>query len=216
MKMVSLVCTFHAESGETNVSKLHAILERIQPEVIFLEAPADWRGDGFLLDKINNLESSAVARYIAERLVDLVPVDSPTPKESFFRRVRDFFETVERYSFEYCRLIDSSKERRMREGFSYLNSDDYDDFQADIHNEIIRAIDNRQSAAMKEFYKEWLRVIELRDIEMISNIERYCSENKFSRPVFLVGASHRSSIIYKSSRSTAFNSNDVQWDYSCV
>jgi hypothetical protein len=39
MNSVSLVCTVHEESGCASVAKLHAILERIQPEVIFLEVP---------------------------------------------------------------------------------------------------------------------------------------------------------------------------------
>ena len=37
MTRVSLVCTVHEESGQANVSELCAILERIQPEAIFLE-----------------------------------------------------------------------------------------------------------------------------------------------------------------------------------
>jgi hypothetical protein len=37
MARVSLVCTVHGETGHTNVSELRAILERIQPDVIFLE-----------------------------------------------------------------------------------------------------------------------------------------------------------------------------------
>lgn len=40
MNRVSLVCTVHEEVGQASVFELHAILERIQPEVIFLVAPA--------------------------------------------------------------------------------------------------------------------------------------------------------------------------------
>ena len=54
MKCVSLVCTVHDEMWLANVSELRAILERIQPEVIFLEVPpADFE----------NLESNAVRQY---------------------------------------------------------------------------------------------------------------------------------------------------------
>src|SRR5947208_862674 len=39
MNSVSLVGTVHDEFGRANVSELRAILERIRPEVIFLEVP---------------------------------------------------------------------------------------------------------------------------------------------------------------------------------
>ena len=39
MRCISLVCTVHEETGLANVSGLHAIVEHIQPEVIFLEVP---------------------------------------------------------------------------------------------------------------------------------------------------------------------------------
>jgi hypothetical protein len=39
MRRVSVVFTEHAESGLANASGLLAILERIRPEVIFLECP---------------------------------------------------------------------------------------------------------------------------------------------------------------------------------
>jgi hypothetical protein len=39
MNCVSLICTVH-ELGLANVSELRAILDRIQPEVIFLEVPS--------------------------------------------------------------------------------------------------------------------------------------------------------------------------------
>ena len=39
MNRVALVRTVHDEVGQANVLELHAILERIQPEVVFLEVP---------------------------------------------------------------------------------------------------------------------------------------------------------------------------------
>lgn len=56
---VTLVATVHEESGLANVSELCAILDRIRPEVIFMEIPPldfpDFR-DGVQ----SNLESEAV------------------------------------------------------------------------------------------------------------------------------------------------------------
>jgi hypothetical protein len=41
MNCVSLISTVHEEMALANVSELCAILERIQPEVIFLEVPPE-------------------------------------------------------------------------------------------------------------------------------------------------------------------------------
>jgi hypothetical protein len=38
---ISLICTVHAEKGQASVSELRAALERIQPDVIFVEAPTE-------------------------------------------------------------------------------------------------------------------------------------------------------------------------------
>lgn len=213
MKIISLICTFHDERGRISVSKLHRILEHIQSEVVFLEAPTEWRGSSRLLERKNSLESSAVSQYASGRSVELVPVDLPTPEGSFFKKARDFFEVIERNSIQYCCLIDHNKERMINEGFSYLNSESNNKHYSDLHIEILATIENIRSKWISDFYKEWLHVEEQRDIEMLSNIESYCRDNEFSRAVFLVGAAHRNSIISKSSRWELSESAEVQWDY---
>ena len=45
MKRVSLVGTVHKEKGLASASALLAILERIRPEVFFLEASSEASGD---------------------------------------------------------------------------------------------------------------------------------------------------------------------------
>ena len=63
MNCVSLVCTVHEEMGLANVSALRAILERIQPEVIFLEVPPEAFDDFYKICRRENLESKAVRQY---------------------------------------------------------------------------------------------------------------------------------------------------------
>src|SRR5688572_17271612 len=84
MKRVSLVCTVHRETGLANVSELHSLLERIRPEVIFLELPpADF--DDYIVGTRRTLESTSASRYRAIHPVELVPVDLPTPGDEFIR-----------------------------------------------------------------------------------------------------------------------------------
>ncbi len=62
MKRVSVVGTRHEEKGCANSSELLAILERIKPEVIFLECPPA-AFDAYFNGDPGNLEAIAVSRY---------------------------------------------------------------------------------------------------------------------------------------------------------
>jgi len=92
MKRVSLVGTVHEEAGLASISGLLGILERITPEVIFLEIPSG-AFDDYSKGSRRNLESTAVSRYREMRHVDLVPVDLPTPDAEFFKNNEDLYRT---------------------------------------------------------------------------------------------------------------------------
>src|SRR2546430_14550683 len=83
MKRVSVVGTRHEEKGRANSSELLAILERIKPEIIFLEWPPA-AFDAYFNGDPGNLEAIAVTRYCEDHNVDLIPVDLPTPGGDFF------------------------------------------------------------------------------------------------------------------------------------
>ena len=94
MTRVLVVCTVHRETGLANVSELQAILERIGPEVIFLELPsAD--GDRYLDGIRGTPESIAASRYRALHPVAVVPVDVPAPGDEFKRQVDTLFDSIE-------------------------------------------------------------------------------------------------------------------------
>src|SRR5437762_14377284 len=79
MNSVSMVGTVHDELGRANVSELRAILERIRPEVIYLQAPLAALDDYYVICSRSNLESIGVRRYRDSQQLKLVPVDRPTP-----------------------------------------------------------------------------------------------------------------------------------------
>ncbi len=126
MKRVSLVGTVHKEKGLASASALLAILERISPEVLFLEASSEASGD-YLNDTGKELESATVSRYREIRHVDLVPVDLPIPDAELFQFLGDngyLFKTIERRSPEYCRFVDEYSQEVRERGFAYLNKND--------------------------------------------------------------------------------------------
>lgn len=214
MRTVSLICTFHEERGRVSVSELHAILERIRPDVIFLEVPSDSVQDKFFIEKLNSLESNAVLRYREGHSVELVSVDLSTPDRFFFRNAEEFFNEIEKSSYEYRRLIDENKKIIMSEGFAYLNGELHCKLQAELDKAILETIEKKSSKWMAEMYAAWRHTMEVRDVEMLANIENYCRNNEFTRAAFLVGAAHRASIIAKSSKQHLSQSTEIKWDYS--
>src|SRR5437763_10839819 len=99
MKRVSLVGTVYEEAGLASISGLLGILERITPEVIFLEIPSA-AFDDYSKGRCRNLESTAVSRYREMHHVDLVPVDMRTPDAEFFRNNEDLYRRIESKSPE--------------------------------------------------------------------------------------------------------------------
>jgi len=215
MKCISLVCTVHEENGLANVSGLYAILERIRPEVIFIEAPPDAL-DQFLAACTNNkLESASVRLYRENNIVELVPVDLPTPNSRFFSDYRYLQERIEGKNPDSRRLIMWNKNYIRDYGFSYLNSEHCNKMWAEIHADERAIIGEIKDQKLTEIYEIWNKTIELRDNEMMKNILKYCGENTFERGAFLIGAAHRQSIIEKSKEWSEKYPNIIQWDFTC-
>src|SRR3989475_6755392 len=139
MKRVSVVGTVHEEKGRANASGLVGILERIKPEVIYLEIPSATFDDHFNGNR--NLESTAVSRYRENHRVDLIPVDLPTPDEDFFTKYRDLNRRIERTSRDYRRLVDRHSQNVTAHGFAYLNSKDCSDLFSQLHEAMLAAIE---------------------------------------------------------------------------
>src|SRR5882672_11696445 len=214
MKRVSVVFTEHEENGLANTSGLLAILERIKPEVIFLECPP-----AAFVDYLNGthakLEPTAVNRYREIHPVDLIPVDLPTPDEDFFAKHRDLNRRIERTSPDYRRLVDWHSQNVSAHGFAYLNSKDCSDLFSQLHEAMLDAIekdvDHRRLA---QVYDRWIRTEELRDREMVRNIENHCRQASFSSAAFLVGAAHRQSILTLSRSEPGGTASTVLWEFS--
>ena len=214
MKRVSVVFTEHEENGLANTSELLAILERIKPEVIFLECPP-----AVCVDYLNGthakLEPTAVNRYREIHPVDLIPVDLPTPDEDFFAKHRDLNRRIERTSPDYRRLVDWHSQNVTAHGFAYLNSKDCSDLFSQLHEAMLAAIEKDvDHRLLAEVYDLWIRTNELRDKGMMMNIGNHCRQGSFSSAAFLVGAAHRQSIIDLSCSEPGAASSTIQWDFA--
>lgn len=209
--LISLIGTYHAECGAVTVSALLAILQRVQPEVVFAEIPrkqiGEWR-DG----SHGTVESIAVARYADTHSIDVVPVDSPKPEGSFFQDWMEVSRAIERTSPDYRRLVDLNTDRMCRGGFAYLNSDECIQAWADIYREELETIKYIGNSRLRDIYAQVRELNERRDVEMLGNIRAYCASAAQTCGAFLVGAAHRKSLIEKLRAAGETAIPHMEWD----
>ncbi len=193
MTRVRLVGTVHEESGLVTVPHLLMILERIRPEVIFLEIPSAAFAD-YSLGISSNLESTAAREYRDRREVNLIPVDLPTPDAAFFSDGEYLFGVVERRSPDYCRLVDLQAHETVTYGFPHLNSERYMETCAAINEAARAAIEELDDPRLNRLYGMWTTQHDLRDEAMLRSIEEHSRREPFENGVLLVGAAHRQSM----------------------
>lgn len=213
MKRVSVVFTEHEESGVATIAELLAILERIAPEVIYLECPPAAL-DSYFTDSHGKLERMAVARYREGRSLELIPVDLPTPEASLFVKYHDLIDRISRTGPELDQLASWHRQYVEAHGFAYLNSPHCSDLFAKRHRAMLSAIAKVGDRDLAECYESWVRTNRLRESAMVTNIQNHCQTASFSGAAFLVGAAHRRSIIDLSTNGSEDASNNVQWDFS--
>jgi hypothetical protein len=63
--------------------------------------------------------------------------------------------------------------------------------------------------------EQWRRTNDIRESEMMKEIEQFSRSATFARGVFLIGAGHRQSIMEKSRQYLCVDSHSVRWDFSC-
>ncbi len=214
VKRVTLVGTVHEKCGRASAVELHALLEALAPEVIFLELPADAYDRNFQVFRQTSLETDAASRFRRNHAVAFVPVDLQTPELSFFRNSETMFNTVEQASDNYCRLVDLHARRVWEDGFVYLNSEQCDDHWQAVYAELQCTIDGIGDASLSECFHSWSETNALREDAMIEAVERYCANDSFSRSALLVGAAHRRRMLERSATGANHIRSTVQSDFS--
>ena len=213
MKSISLICTVHEETGHANVSQLHLILERLNPQVIFLEVPESAMDDFYRTGHRRNLESTAIREFRERNRLELIPVDLPTPHESFFRDSNNLFKRIEGISSSGYRRLKLWDTNYVRDhGFAYLNSEYSEKMWSDIYDEMQAVIEKLNEPSLTRLFDQWVEANDLRENEMLRNIKQYCSSNSFHTGAFLIGAAHRKSVIKKIRKVFDECSSNVQWD----
>jgi len=208
---ISLIGTVHAESGRANAAELWAILDRLQPDVIFAEIPSANLAD-YLDGSHGNLESAAVVLYRKRRPVNVVPVDLNKPSDEFFRKSEEMFKKVGRTSPDYRRLMDQNSLDTRDYGFPYLNSDRCAQAWADIYHEVLETVEWIGDTSLRQIYDLWSETNDRRETGMLENINGYCVHRALSDGVLLVGAAHRKAMVEKVREQRGAGAPGASWD----
>lgn len=192
MQTITLISTLHEEKGNCNAEELCKIIEKLNPDVIFLEALESTYSE---YDKLrfsefgiyhNKMEIKAMQLYSQNASFDYVPVLHDGLTDAFDNKfnlvcIDQEFETLVKY---YNSLA-------IRNGFKFLNSIESMNLQDEMRN--FESLYFKGSEIEIEFNKS----IDIYENSMIANIYSYCKENYFNTAIFLCGVAHRKSIIEK-------------------
>lgn len=198
MTRIFLIGTVHEECGRATASAMLDILRRVRPGVIFMEIPPDSFPD-FDSGSRSNLESRAARQYREESGAVLVPVDLPTPDESFFRDWQYLDRRITATSPAYRQFVDENTTNIAKHGFLYLNSERCRDAWTAIYKAMEMAIQRlSHDTRLPMIYEAWRRTNGLRDAAMLQGISTHCSQKPSVTGVLLVGAAHADSIVGRS------------------
>ncbi len=207
MHTITFIGTIHEEIGNCNAEELYKIIQRISPEVIFLEADnetySEYENYLFLTYGVyhKKLEIAAIQKYYqTNALFEYVHVCENSLSDALHRKNKIVSQNAERQ-----RLIDDFKFLAKEHGFKFLNSLESINLLEDIR------ILESQILNGNDLEKIFRTNLDTYENSMIRNIYAYCNNNHFNSAIFMCGAAHRKSIIEKIDGSKAEEQVNISW-----
>ncbi len=206
MHHITFISTIHKEIGNCNAEELYKIIEKLSPQVIFLEAADDTYSE---YEKIlfstwgqfhKKLEIAAIQKYNLNTSFEYVPVCENGLSDAFDRKSKIVCENR-----EMQQLIDNYNFLAEKQGFKFLNSLESINLQEEMRVLETRVLNNTE---LDEIVKA---DIEAYENPMIRNIYSYCNNNHFDSAIFMCGVAHRKSIIEKIEKSKTENQVNLTW-----
>lgn len=193
MYNIIFISTIHTKIGECNPAELYKIIERIKPEVIFLEALestyTEYENQPSYCKK---LEISAIKKYEINNTFKYIPVLDYGFSDAFEKKYRIVGKDPT------AQLLVASFQALAGEGgFNFLNSPESTRLQEEMRMEELNILNKVELA------NEVDRHIDEYENGMLRNIRSYCEKNQFTTAIFMCGVAHRKSIIEKIDKHTA-------------
>lgn len=211
MGRIWIIATVHKDKGAADAVALADILKRRSPDVVFLETPPGQMEHYF---SKQSLESQALKILSKHQSIDLIPVDIHVMDKAGMLTFHKLFDFLENHGDEVARSIDAHICSRTRsQGFSFLNSIDYIEAQAELEMQDDCIVQTNGDEAIQDLHAKWKEAQSSREHAMIENIASYCQSRQFDSACFLVGAAHIRSLrgIIERSKDGFI---DVEWTFS--
>jgi hypothetical protein len=206
MQSITFISTVHKENGKCSADELCGILEKIAPEVVFLEALEDTYSEyqkytfssfGIFHEK---LEIRALQKYSNISQFKYVPVLKKGLTNSFEEKFNLVCQNI-----HFQKMVDNFNSLAHTNGFDFLNSEESIELQKEMRlyeNSLL--LDN-------ELIQKFNNDIDKYENSMLSNIYSFCMNTKFKNAVFMCGVGHRQSIINKIEIYKNKKSSDFSW-----
>lgn len=186
---VLIVSSVHRTTGTATVAELLWLLQKLRPDVLFLEHPAD-RFSTFLDGTCGTLESAAVRHFRERNPVNLVPVDLPDSMSSLREAIDLLFDQVEAASPQFVNLRMHLDLQTARGGFAFMNSPMGFELQSAAQTAMRDAVIRLDSPSVTEAFALWTDANDRRETAMIDGIDSYALTSADRRGILLVGAAH--------------------------
>jgi len=206
MNHITFISTIHKEIGNCNAEELYKIIEKLSPEVIFLEAIDETYSayENYLFSTYGvyhkKLEIAAIQKYNLSTSFEYVPVCENGLSDAFDRKNKIVCENR-----AMKQLIDNYNFLAEKQGFKFLNSLESINLQEEMRVLETRVLNNTE---LDEIVKA---DIEAYENPMIRNIYSYCNNNHFSSAIFMCGVAHRKSIIERIEKTKTEGQVNLTW-----
>ncbi|SEQ08919.1 hypothetical protein [Flavobacterium urocaniciphilum] len=200
MHNITFISTIHNEIGKCNSIELCKIIEKINPEVIFLEALNETysKYENHLFTSFGvfhkKLEISAIQYYSLNNSFEFIPVLDNGLSDAFEKKYNLVCDNK-----EWQKLIDNYNSLAKEHGFEFLNCIESIKLQEEMRVLESSLLNGHKLEIV--FNEE----IESYENSMMNNIYSYCKNNNFNSAIYLCGVAHRKSIIEKIEK---FNSQE--------
>jgi len=206
MNTISLIATTHAEKGLANSKSLCSILQRINPELVFIELPQNQYTDYFTKFTLKTLESDAINIFRKHNQIEVSLVDSVAPDTSIIKEINFLFDNIHSNSKYLDDILEYINQFTCQYGFPYLNSNKHNEHLKAQKEEEQKTVQRLNNPKFIELYEMWNNIHDQREIAMLHNIQEHSTKHSFKNAVFLVGSAHSHSI-FKKAKNTDFQSN---------
>ncbi|RYY46918.1 MAG: hypothetical protein EOO06_13470 [Chitinophagaceae bacterium] len=215
-RTITMIGSTHRELGHCTADALVSLFSMISPDVIFEELPPSLLDTYYKSKNASNLESMVIERYTEIYGVPHFPVDTDDmPTESFKRSFEMLDQRIRGldngFGDRYRKALAVKNANRAIGGFPYLNSEYFERDKDLIDRTFEIGLGMLCDDHLNECYASWQALNERRELEMIENIGRHCTESHFRNAVFTIGAAHRKSILDKVESSRFVERFDVRW-----